>query len=70
MDGIVCQNLLNDHIHRSVRSSTHVDVHVPDSTLSFLPIWKQELILRKRLSSGAGTCNVNSGIFNQQTSLY
>lgn len=35
-----------------------------ESTLSFLPIWKRELILKKRLNNGVGSVNVHPGIWH------
>lgn len=60
MDGVFFQTSLNQatNIERCIGSTDE------ETQISFLPVWKRELILKKRLNNGLGSCNVQSGILH------
>ncbi len=62
MDGVFCQSLSLECVSQSANTNICVDLCDTEPSLSFLPIWKRELILKKRLSNGIGICNVHQGI--------
>ena len=64
MDGVFCQSLSLDCVSQSANTNVCLDLCDPEPSLSFLPIWKRELILKKRLSNGVGSCNVHQGIWH------
>jgi hypothetical protein len=58
MDEVFCQTISLD----CVSQSANMCIELCDSETSFLPVWKRELIRKKRQGKGVGSCNVNSGI--------
>lgn len=69
MDGVLCQTS-PDCVVQSASIDMCIGLTEAETQISCLPAWKRELIRKKRLNNGLGSCNVQSGIVQNRFFSY